>query len=95
MDPTPNWSGSSPPSAAGSRSMPRRPPATDWSGPQPSVSSLKTERLSAPVGQTIERVLQLCRLANVRLQLRENSMMGLGRSAGEAQHGTGSWLDSV
>ena len=37
----------------------------------------------------------MCRLADVRLQLRENSMMGLGRSAGEAQQGTGSWLGSV
>jgi hypothetical protein len=37
----------------------------------------------------------MCRLADVRLQLRENSMMGLGRSAGEAQQGTGSWPGSV
>jgi hypothetical protein len=37
----------------------------------------------------------MSRLADVRLQLRENSMMGLGRSAGEAQQGTGSWLGSV
>ena len=30
----------------------------------------------------------MCRLADVQLQLRENSRMGLGRSAGEAQRGT-------
>ena len=32
----------------------------------------------------------MCRLADVRLQLRENFMMGFGRFAGEAQQGTGS-----
>jgi hypothetical protein len=37
----------------------------------------------------------MCRLAGVRLQLREDFMMGLGRSAGEAQQGTGSGLVSV
>ena len=37
----------------------------------------------------------MCRLADVRLQLRENSMTGLGRSAGEAQQGTGSWLQAL
>jgi hypothetical protein len=37
----------------------------------------------------------MSRLAGVRLQLREKSMIGLGRSAGEAQQGTGSWLGSV
>ena len=37
----------------------------------------------------------MCHLPHVRLQLRENSMIGLDRSAGEAQQGTGSWLGSV
>ncbi len=57
-----------------------------------------------PCGRTIELAMcsriatglvLMCRLADVRLQLREYSMMGLGRSAGEAQQGTGSWLGSV
>jgi hypothetical protein len=47
-----------------------------------------------PCGRTTWANL-MCHLADVRLQLGENSMMGLGRSAGEAQHGTGSWLGSV
>jgi hypothetical protein len=37
----------------------------------------------------------MCRHADDRLQLRENSMVGLGRSAGEAQQATGSWPGSV
>jgi hypothetical protein len=41
-----------------------------------------------PFGRTNWASL-MCRLADVRLQLRENSMMGFGRSAGEAQQGTG------
>ena len=47
-----------------------------------------------PCGRTTWASL-MCRLPHVRLQLRENSMMGLGRSAGEAQQGAGSWLGSV
>jgi hypothetical protein len=34
----------------------------------------------------------MCRLVDVRIHLREKSLMGLGRSDGEAQQGTGFWL---
>jgi hypothetical protein len=37
----------------------------------------------------------LCRLEDVQLHIRENSVMGLGRFAGEAQQETGSWPGSA
>ena len=97
------WSGPSSPSAAGSRPKPRRPPllfirATAIHAELKALGvcpRLRADHRVSDVLSDRNTASLMCRLADVRLQLRENSMMGLGRSAGEAQQGTGSWLGSV